>query len=352
MSAARTGADPRAQSILERALSGEAPGRDACVYLLGLPSESLDAALLRAVADTVSRRRFQNEALLLGQIGVDMAPCSGGCAFCAFAEQHTTIEPSTLTVDETVQRATAFAEGGASGIFIMTMHSVGFDWLVELIAQVSAKLPESTRLLANVGDVSASQIDELKAAGLTGAYHVLRLREGVDTVLDPKERVRTVERILEAGLDWYNSCEPIGPEHSPEELVDQILLGVELGCHQHAAMRRFPVPGSRLFPNGQLSLSRLAQVIAVIALACLETESVGSIAVHESNLLGLVSGANALYPEAGEPADETEEGGDEEGFSSALWRRSREITTADCRTMLREAGFERLRVGRGTRPLA
>ncbi|HON90130.1 MAG TPA: hypothetical protein PKZ07_01045 [Sedimentisphaerales bacterium] len=51
-------------------------------------------------------------------------------------------------------------------------------------------------------------------------------------------------------------------------------------------------------------------------------------------------GANALYPEAGEPQDGEDPGESKEGFSSALWRRSREITTADCRNMLAEAGFE------------
>jgi len=81
----------------------------------------------------------------------------------------------------------------------------------------------------------------------------------------------------------------------------------------------------------------------VIALATLETPTVRSIAVHESNVLGLMSGANALYPEAGEPTDAStasdDAAQDKEGFSSALWRRSQEITTADCRTMLAEAGF-------------
>jgi hypothetical protein len=87
--------------------------------------------------------------------------------------------------------------------------------------------------------------------------------------------------------------------------------------------------------------------VAVVALATLETATVRSVAVHESNILGLMSGANALYPEAGEPAGAPDAGDDGpveglEGFSSALWRRSQEITTADCRTMLAETGFDTL----------
>jgi hypothetical protein len=40
------------------------------------------------------------------------------------------------------------------------------------------------RSVANVGDFDRSQAAELKAAGVNGAYHVLRLREGTDTNAD------------------------------------------------------------------------------------------------------------------------------------------------------------------------
>lgn len=346
----------RLREILAKANEGIAAGADDCVYMLSFDAPLFEAGVIRAAGNAVNRRRFNNEAVLFGQIGVDMAPCDGECAFCAFARPHTVIEPSTLTVEETMARSVAFAQGGAAGVFIMTMHRFGFDWFVDLIARVSEALPSHTKLLANIGDITSSQIAALKQAGLTGAYHVVRLGEGTDTCLSPAHRLRTIEMIREAGLDWYNSCEPIGPEHTPAQLVEQILIGVKLGCHQHAAMRRFPVPGSRLAAHGQLPLNRLAQIVAVIALATQETATVQSIAVHESNLLGLMSGANALYPEAGELMEDARSAsfvdgeacageGDRshDGFSSALWRRSQEITTADCRRMLQETGFTALR---------
>jgi biotin synthase len=177
------------------------------------------------------------------------------------------------------------------------------------------------------------------------------LREGIDTHVTPEQRIRTIETIRIAGMDWYTSCEPIGPEHSPEEVAAQIHLGVRLGCHQHAAMRRFPVPGSPLFKYGQIPLARLAQIVAVVALASLNCNTTQSIAVHEPNLLGLMSGANALYPEAGEPLPSLQDSSadaSQEGFSSALWRRSQEITTSECRKMLCESGIEKLRRGNGT----
>jgi biotin synthase len=333
--------DSRTESILRRALDESPIDKSEAEYLLSLPEDSTAAALLRSVGNYVARKRFSKAALLLGQIGVDMAPCDGGCAFCAFALPHTTVEPSTLSTEEVIARCGEFARGGARGVFIMTMHRFGFDWFLNLCASVRQSIPVDFQILANVGDLELSQLAALRAAGVSGAYHVCRLREGVDTHMSPAQRRATIEKILEAGLDWYNSCEPIGPEHTARELAEQIWLGVELPCRQHAAMRRFPVPGSPLCAKGQTSLARLAQIVAVIALATAGQKNLASIAVHESNLIGLLSGANALYAEAGEPrAEEIRVDPHQDGFTSALWRQSKEITTADCRAMLAQAGFD------------
>ena len=346
--------EPRVRETLEKAVAGGGTGREECEHLLSFAEDSLEAGTTRVVADQVSRRRFGNQALLLGQIGVDMAPCEGGCAFCFFATPHTTVTASTLPLEEAAERARAFARGGVQGIFLMTMHRFGFQWFLDLVAGIRQVIPSCTQLLANVGDLDEGQLCELRGAGLTDAYHVCRLREGIDTRIPPRRRIQTIERIVASGLDWYTSCEPIGPEHTPEELVDRVFLGLELGCVQHAAMRRFPVPGSPLFGRGQVSLERLAQIVAVIALAAASSRSLRSVAVHESNLAGLRSGANALYPEAGEPKPmpdaclAEDDPSAAEGFTSALWRRSHEISTADCRLMLVEAGFDRLVLGDGT----
>jgi len=339
--------DKKVDRILRDAANEKKPiTKSEAKLLLSLSEDSLEAALLRSTANAISRERFRNNALLLGQIGVDMAPCEGNCAFCFFAESHTSIKASVLPVEEVIARSERFAAGGAQGIFLMTMHRFGFKWFRDLCATMRKRIPEQLQILANVGDVTRSQLNELRAAGVTGAYHVCRLREGVDSCMTPASRRATIERIIKAGLDWYNLCEPIGPEHAPQELANQIWLGVDLPCRQHGAMQRFPVPGSPLYKHGQISLSRLGQIVAVIVLATIGKQELKSIAVNVSNLVGLFSGANAFFPEAGEPAAQGIPPGNsntmEEGFTTALWRRSNEITTADCRGMFIAAGFSNL----------
>ncbi|MHB1455279.1 MAG: biotin synthase BioB [Armatimonadota bacterium] len=188
-----------------------------------------------------------------------------------------------------------------------------------------------------MGDFDYVQAQALRAGGVNGAYHVQRLREGTDTALDPEERIRTIESIKKAGLDWYYCCEPVGPEHSDKELVEQLFLGVELGCFQHAAMRRVYLPHSPLARYGQITELRLAQIVAVVTLAALGSLETKSIAVHEPNLLGLRAGANSIYAESGANPRDLE----------SDTAKGRGLDVDGCREMLYEAGFSHILRGDG-----
>ncbi|MDX9866350.1 MAG: radical SAM protein [Kiritimatiellia bacterium] len=325
--------DKRVQGILDSAQSGVAPSREACVWLLQFHETSLEASLLRAVADACSRRRFDNGGIVLGQIGVEIAACPGKCKFCSFGEGHTTFEPSAMSDEDILSSADNFtASGELFALFLMTMHTFDFERLIRIVRKVRARIPQATQIVVNIGDFDHAQARDLKAAGVNGAYHVCRLREGVDTALDPEQRKATIRVIKNVGLDWYYCCEPIGPEHSPEKLADQIFLGLEYGCFQHAAMRRVYVPSAPLAHNGQISELRLAQVTAVVTLATLACTETRSIAVHEPNLLGLTAGANTVYAEAGANPRDLEK--------NTLGHRGRDLRA--CKTMLYEAGFVQL----------
>ena len=306
------------------------------MYLLEFPERSLEARFLMAVADEVSRRRFGNQAMLLGQIGIETAPCPGNCGFCVFGEGHTKFPRNRMPLEEVLARAKAFArEGDLYALFLMTMHDFAFDHLLEVIHAVRKCIPPQTQIVVNIGDFDTAQATELRGAGVHGAYHVCRLREGTDTHLSPEERKKTFRAIRDAGLEFYYCCEPIGPEHTPEELVEQMFLGIEYGCFQHAAMRRVFVPGMPLSGRGQITELRLAQVVAVVSLATLGCSETQNIAVHEPNLLGLTAGANVVYAETGANPRDIE----------ADTSTNRGIDMAAARKMFYEAGFVALRRG-------
>lgn len=323
--------DARILRILERAQEGTAPSKKDCRELLCFPETSFEASATRAVADSVSRRRFGNGAYLLGQIGIEINACSGRCRFCSFAEGHTTLTPGAMDPAAIVAEARKFtASGELYALFLMTMHEFSFENLVNTVRKLREHMPQRPQLVVNVGDFDRRQAEVLREAGVNGAYHICRLREGVDTALNRDARINTIEAIRTAGLDFYYCCEPIGPEHTPVELVDQMFIGIEFGCFQHAAMRRVCVPGSPLESRGQISELRLAQVTAVVSLASLSCKETMGIGVHEPNLIGLTSGANAVYAEAGSNPRDL--------FEDTSKNRGRDLKS--CKLMLREAGFE------------
>jgi biotin synthase len=321
------------QQILDRALEGRGPSKKECVALLALPENSLEAGILKATANFISRRRFGNRAVLLGQIGIEISACPGDCLFCAFAESSTTLTEATLSMDEIVAKARDWtASGDLYALFLMTMHEFDVKKLTGIVARLRKEIPLHTQIVLNIGDFDAVQARELNAAGANGAYHILRLREGVDTKLDPASRRKTMEAIRGAGMDFYYGCEPVGPEHTPEELADQLFVGIEYGCFQHCAMRRVYIQGSRVADRGQITEQRLAQITAVLALATLECKETKNIAVHEPNLLGLCAGANSIYAETGSNPRDT--------VSDTAAGRGMDMNA--CRKMFYEAGFQEL----------
>lgn len=327
--------DKRVEGLLREARAGRPITKEECASLLQFSETSLEAALLRAVADATSRDRFQNRGIVLGQIGVEIAACPGKCKFCSFGEGHTQFNASVMSEEDILQSVAGFtASGELFALFLMTMHTFDFTRLLHTVRLVRGRIPQGTQIVANIGDFDRVQALELKAAGVNGAYHVCRLREGTDTALDPEQRRATIRTIKDSGLDWYYCCEPIGPEHSPEELAEQIFLGLEYGCFQHAAMRRVYLPSAPLAERGQISELRLAQVMAVVTLATLGCRETRSLAVHEPNLLGLAAGANTVYAETGANPRDTEK--------DTTGHRGRDI--AACKGMLYEAGFSSLLV--------
>lgn len=326
----------RLQSILERALCGISPKKEDCVYLLGFDERSLEASLIRSTADEVMRKKSDNSAIILGQVGVEVSKCTGGCKFCTFGEGHTAFTENKLSKEELREKILSFSDrNDLYGLFLMCMHEYDLENFLNAVKTAKGLVHESTKIWSNVGDSTKDAFIEMKKAGVEGVYHVCRIGEGRDTALRPEDRMRTMENALEAGLKLYTCCEPIGPEHSPQELADNMFIGIELGCTQHAAMRRVAVPGTPFYQYGQITELRLGQIVAVVALASFNCPSMTYCGVHEPNEIAYISGANIITAETGaNPRDNT-------GDTS----KNRGMDMDACRRMLLDSGFSYLRRG-------
>jgi biotin synthase len=328
--------DKRVKTILDNAYANQSPGRKDCAYLLSFDETSPEAYMMRSAASHIVRGRNGNSAIILGQIGLEVAPCPGNCGFCSFGKEHTRFTKSRISEEDFVSKLTDFCrDDDLYGLYLMSMHEYDLDFFLEKVRQAKKLIPGSTQLLSNVGDTDPDAFKEMKKAGITGVYHVCRLGEGSVTSLDPKRRMKTMQNALDAGLQIFSCLEPVGPEHTIEELVENMFIGIDQGCTQHAAMRRVPVPGTPLARYGQISNLRLGQIVAVVALATFSMPTMTYMGVHEPTEIGYISGANVVTAETGtNPRDHI-----------ADTSQSRGMDMAACRKMLLDCGFEYIRRG-------
>jgi biotin synthase len=331
--------DQKLLQVLERAQNGLGLTSNECIYLLKFNEASPESSLTRSVANDFTRKRLNNAGVLIGQIGVDIGPCVGGCKFCVFAASHTKFEKYRISDEELVQQVEELTEhGDLYGLYLMTMHLYDKNNLLHMIDVAKNCIHPRTRLWVNIGDTDLDTFIELKKAGVSGAYHVCRLREGIDTKLKPEARLQTMRNILAAEIELQTCCEPIGPEHTVEEVVDNFFIGINMGATSRACMRRTPVPGTPFENSGQISQLRLAQFCAVISLAAPQVKGCKFTSVHEPNQAGFISGANLICAESGANPRDTRKNTQE----NLGW------TTGRCRKLLLESGFSHLRLGDDT----
>jgi len=317
--------------LISKSLNDERLTHDEIVYLLSLPTISPATYQLLAASRKLSGRLCVDKAEVHAQFAVNLAPCPKNCMFCSFAAKNGIFKSSTkLSHDAAVTAALTFEENGANAIYLMATASFDLAEFCEYGREVRNKLSSDTILIANVGDQNAQGARLLKDAGFDGAYHALRLREGSDSDIPPDDRLASIRAFKEAGLIVGTCVEPLGPEHSNEELADLILF---TAAHQPAfsgAARRITIPGTALAERGMISELRMAQIVAVTRLAI--PHAVKGNCTHEPCGIGALAGANLFWAETGaNPRDikeKTEEG--------------RGHTVDVCRSIFNEADWQTL----------
>ncbi|MGE0084170.1 MAG: radical SAM protein [Desulfococcaceae bacterium] len=315
--------------ILKKSQSRDVLSREDMIYLLGLSPDSSETYMVMAVANWISRELSGGKAEVHAQFAVNLGPCNCECLFCSFAKVNGIFKTATeLTPDQAVAYARRFETDGANAVFLMSTAHYPFERFLETAEEVRKNLKSETTLIANVGDQSLKNAVKLKEAGFAGVYHALRLREGTDTGLVPEKRKQSIFNFKEAGLEVGTCVEPVGPEHTNEELAEMIAFTASFHPSFSGAARRIPIPGTKIAGRGMISELRMAQIVAVTRLGMPRTV-IGN-CTHEPCTLGAIAGANLFWAEVGaNPRDveaKTEEGRGE--------------TVMDCRTIFQESNWE------------
>jgi biotin synthase len=314
--------------LIGKTQGGEPLTREELIYLLLLAPDSSESYLVMAEANRISKELTGNQAEIHAQLALNLAPCPCNCDFCSFALKNGVFRKERrLTGEEAVTYAKQFEKEGANAIYVMTTAQYPFELFLELSREIRGNLKPQTLLIANVGDQSPAHSQRMKEVGYAGVYHALRLREGIDTGLSPEKREESIGNFQKAGLMVGTCVEPVGPEHTPEELAEMICFTASLNPAYSGAARRIPIPGTAMAGRGKISELRMAQIVAITRLGLPRT--VLGNCTHEPCTLGGLAGANLFWAEVGGNPRDTKEKTEE----------SRGETIETCRSLFQECGW-------------
>lgn len=295
--------------------------------MLAYAPESSESYRIMAEASRISRELTGDKAEVHAQFALNLEPCVCNCLFCSFAETNGIFQQKNqISPEEAVFSARQLEEEGANAIFMMTTAQYPFGKFLEMARQVRSSLKHETTLIANVGDQPLTNAVRMKDAGFDGVYHALRLREGMDTAIPPEKRRESIRNFQEAGLKVGTCVEPVGPEHSNEEIAGLILYTASFNPAFSGAARRISIPGTTLAGKGMISELRMAQIVAVTRLAVPRT--VLGNCTHEPCTVGAAAGANLFWAEMGANPRDTKE----------KTETGRGHTISRCRTIFQESG--------------
>jgi biotin synthase len=312
--------------LMMKSRGGDVLVRDDLAFLLSFAPGSVESYVTMAEARRMSEEVTDGKAEIHAQFAINIGLCSCDCLFCSFAKTNGIFTESTeLSPEQAVAYAQQFENNGANAIFMMTTAEYPFERFIEISQEVRSKLKPETTLIANVGDQSLKNATRLRDVGFSGVYHALRLREGMDTGISVERRKESIANFKEVGLGVGTCVEPVGPEHTNEELAGMIEFTASFNPAFSGAARRISIPGTEMAERGMISELRMAQVVAVTRLGMPRT--VKGNCTHEPCTLGAAAGANLFWAEMGaNPRDvkaRTEEGrGDTIERCSSLYRES------------------------------
>jgi biotin synthase len=317
------------QDLIKKSQSGAILGQDELCFLLGLPADSAASYAVMAEAARISKELSGGKAEIHAQFAVNLAPCACNCMFCSFAQKNGVFKNSSeISLEQALLQAQQFEADGAHALYMMATAHYALERFVELAQELRKQLRPETVLIANVGDQSLNNARRLKEAGFAGVYHAVRLGEGRDTGLDPEKRKQSIRNFQEAGLSVGTCVEPVGPEHSNEDLAAMIAFTASLKPAFSGAARRISIPGTELARRGMITELRMAQIVAVTRLGM--PRSVLGNCTHEPCTLGALAGANLFWAETGANPRDTE----------AKTEEGRGESVPSCTTLFQETGWE------------
>ena len=221
-------------------------------------------------------RRIETCAIVNAKSG----RCPSDCKFCAQSARWRTEAPvyPLLSEDELLSAAERAAEAGIDRFSFVTsgvaLDPRDLERLLRVIERCRREFPE-LKLCASLGQIGLEELRALKEAGLSRYHHNLETAESfyprICTVQDWKQRLKTAERVKEAGLSLC--CGGIfGLGESPEQVLEFAETLRQLEADSIPVNFLHPIPGTPLEGACYLTPLRCLAILVVLRFLLPEAE--------------------------------------------------------------------------------
>ena len=281
-----------------KAIAGERLGKQEIIELLQIESNSDHSVYLQQKANEAAHLLTDNKAYMWGAIGLDYANCVMNCDFCSFGSAWGLIDTEKIySADEILQKAEEYITNGVHFITLRTTQHYPLSQLTGYIREIRERFEGDYEIVVNIGEFDDEKALQLAENGVNGVYHAIRLREGINTRFDIEERLATIRAINQSPLDLIHLVEPVGIEHTCEEIAERFISAVDNQAYISGIIARIPVPGTPLGDLPQLKDEEIAKMIAILRLS--GGRAVKHICVHPASPQAIQSGANVVVIETG-----------------------------------------------------
>ena len=315
--------------VREMSMNGKTVPREDILTLLSIDPYSDDCLYLRDAAKDIAQHVTGKKIRIGISIGVDFAPCTMNCRFCSLGEKWGIVKGTrNVPLDVITETIREYVGKGYFQFVLRTTEFFPNETLCEYARHIRKNVPGRYILVANTGEQTLESAKKLKEAGYNAVYHTVRLGEGKDTDFTPQERLDSIMISKEAGLLASCGLDPIGPEHTDEEIADRLELFRDvIKAVTVCTMKRVAVPGTPMFDLGEISHERHMQLVAVNRLV----NGAGCIVpVHPMSADAFEYGANHISVEIGpNPRDDN--------MTGIRWY---PFPPEDARKIVEDAGYE------------
>lgn len=281
----------------EKALKNQNIERRILKIFLELDPLSEECQYLGETARDVARKTLGNKGRVGSSIGVDLRPCTMNCKFCSLGDKWGLVKDNyDMSPEQIIAIIKNLISKGFHQFTLRTTEFYSLDALCDLSKKVRSNVDGSYILTVNTGELTTDEANRLYESGFNAAYHTVRLGEGVDTPFDPEVRINTMKAITASKLKLSCGLDPIGVEHTNDEIIDKLELFRSLNPMAICTMKRINVKGTPFENIPEISDMRHAQIAAVIRMA---SGGRNMVAAHPANLQALKWGANHISVETG-----------------------------------------------------